>query len=73
VVTDKTFLQGGQLEDFSGSVTWRLRPAIEFAASSQYERWKFPLLAAGTRSDVATSFELRIFPAERFGSGPKQP
>jgi hypothetical protein len=62
VVTDKSYLQGGQLEDFSGSITWMLRPEIELSATSQYERWNFPLLAAGTRSDVATSFGVRVFP-----------
>jgi Capsule assembly protein Wzi/PAP2 superfamily len=73
VVADSSFLQGGQLQDFSGSITWLLRPEIEFSASSQYERWNFPLLAAGARSDVATSFELRFFPSSRFGSVLKQP
>lgn len=65
---DKSFLQGGQLEDFSGSVTWMLRPGVEFSATSQYERWNFPLLSASARSDVATSFGIRIFPRARFGS-----
>ncbi len=36
---------------------------------SQYETWNFPLLAAGTHSDVATSFEVRLFPKARFGLG----
>jgi Capsule assembly protein Wzi len=67
-VTDKSYLQGGQLEDFSGSVTWMLRPGIELSATSQYERWNFPLLAAGTRSDVATSFGVRLSPNMRLGA-----
>ena len=75
-VNDKVFLQGGALDDFSGSITWLLRPGIEFSATSQYERWNFPLLAAGNRSDVATSFGVSFFPEAHsragrgsFGSG----
>ncbi len=77
MVVDKSFLEGGHLQDFSGSITWLVRPWMEVSATSQYESWNFPLLAAGTRSDVSTSFEVHIFPKARFGSGPgsinKQP
>jgi membrane-associated phospholipid phosphatase len=69
MVADKTFLQGGQLDDISGSITWLLRPGVEVSAMSQYESWKFPLLTAGARSDVSTSFEVRLFPKLRVGSG----
>ncbi len=65
MIADKSFLQGGQLEDFSGSITWMLHPGVEFTAMSQYESWDFPLLANGARSDVTTSFGLRFFPAAR--------
>jgi Capsule assembly protein Wzi/PAP2 superfamily len=68
MVADKSFLQGGNLDDFSGSVTWMLRPGIQFSAMSQYERWNFSLLAAGARSNVATSLEVRLFPSARFGA-----
>jgi hypothetical protein len=66
-VADKSFLQGGNLEDFSGSITWLLRPGIELSAMSQYESWKFPLLATGARSDVSTSFGIRVYPKVRMG------
>jgi hypothetical protein len=65
VIADKSFLNGGMLEDFSGSITWMLRPGIELSATSQYETWKFPLLAAGPRSDTSTSFGIRVFPKTR--------
>jgi membrane-associated phospholipid phosphatase len=65
VAADPSFLDGGHLEDFSGSVTWMLRPNLEFSATSQYERWNFPLLATGVHSDVATSFGIRVFPGRR--------
>jgi hypothetical protein len=68
MVADKSFLQGGTLQDFSGSITWLVRPGIEFSATSQYESWNFPLLASGARSDVSTSFEIRVFPKARVGS-----
>lgn len=68
MIADKSFLQGGTLQDFSGSITWLLRPGIELSAKSQYESWKFPLLATGGKSDVSTSFEVRIFPNARVGS-----
>lgn len=67
-VTDKSYLEGGHLEDFSGSITWLVRPWIEVSATSQYETWNFPLLAVGTRSDVSTSFEVHLFPKARVGS-----
>ena len=65
MVADKSFLNGGMLEDFSGSITWMVRPGIELSASSQYETWKFPLLAAGARTDTSTSFGVRLFPKTR--------
>jgi hypothetical protein len=68
MVADKSFLQGGQLEDFSGSITWLARPGIEISATSQYEIWSFPLLAAGARSNTTTSFGVRWFPMVLFGS-----
>ena len=63
--SDKTFLEGGQMDDISASVNWMLRPNLELSASGQYERWNFPLLADAARSDVATSIQLRFFPALR--------
>jgi hypothetical protein len=68
MVADKSFLLGGHLEDIAGSVTWIVRPGIELSASSQYESWNFPLLAAGARSNVSTSFGVRVYPKSRNGS-----
>jgi len=66
--SDKSFLQGGNQSDFSGKMTWMIRPEIELSAMSQYERWKFPLLGTGAKSDFTNSFEVRIFPKARVGS-----
>jgi hypothetical protein len=68
LVADRSFLQGGQMNDFSGSVTWLVRAGVELSAMSQYETWKFPLISAGARSDVSTSFGIRVFPKARLGS-----
>jgi membrane-associated phospholipid phosphatase len=65
---DKAFLQGGKLDDFSANITWMIRREVELTAKCQYESSNFPLLAAGARSDVATSFEIRMFPGKRIGS-----
>ena len=73
MVADESFLQGGWLQDLSGHVTWMLRPGIEVSAMAQYEWWNFPLLAAGTRSDVAAGFELRFFPVARLRAATRQP
>ena len=53
---------------YSGSITWMLRPRIELSATSQYETWKFPLLAAGARTNTATSFGIRYYPTTQLGS-----
>jgi hypothetical protein len=67
MTADKTFLQGGHLNDFSGKITWMLRPNVELTAMSQYESWNFPLIKPGAQSDVTTSFGVRIFPKTRLG------
>jgi len=68
VTADKSFLEGGNQSDFSGNVTWLLRPEIQFSALGQYERWNFPLLGAGAKSDFTSSFEIRFFPKDRVGT-----
>ena len=68
LVADKVLLQGGNLSDISGSITWMVRPRIELSATSQYETWKFPLLAAGARTNTATSFGIRYYPTTQLGS-----
>jgi len=68
MVADKTFLQGGNLQDFSGSVTWMVRPRIEVSAMSQYEIWNFPLLATGRKSDITVSLGIRVFPKAHLGA-----
>ncbi len=70
LVADKSYLQGGQMNDFSGTVTWMVRPGVEVSAMTQYERWKFPVLALGAQSDVSASIQIRVFPKARAGVRP---
>jgi len=68
MTVDKSFLQGGNIDDISGNITWLVRPDIELSAMGQYEHWKFPLLGSGVQSDFTTSFEVRYFPKDGAGS-----
>jgi hypothetical protein len=68
MTVDKSFLHGGDLSDFSGSMTWLARPDVEFSAMGQLERWKFPVLATGTQSNFTASFEIRVHPKAKVGS-----
>jgi len=64
-IQDKALLQGGNINDFSGGLTWMVRPGIEVSATEQYERWRYPLLAAGPQSNATTTFQIRVFPKAR--------
>jgi hypothetical protein len=63
--SDKSLLQGGDLNDVSGSFTWLFRPGIELSANAQYERWNFSLLAPSPQSNFTSAFQIRIFPKVR--------
>jgi hypothetical protein len=58
---DKSFLQGGNLTDLSGSMIWTSRNGIEMSAMDQYERWNFPLLKSAAQSNSTVSLEVRFF------------
>jgi len=64
---DKSFLQGGDITDLSGNMTWMVRPGIELSAMGQYERWKFPMLGTDVKSNFTTTFGVQIFPKMRVG------
>jgi len=65
MTVDKSFLQGGDLSDISGTMTWMVRSGVEFSAMGQFERWKFPLLGSGVQSNFTASFEMRVHPKAR--------
>ena len=62
VSVDHSFLQGGQVHDFHTSTNLAVGSNFALQASVQYERWKFPLLAARPVSNVATSVQFSYTP-----------
>lgn len=59
---DRSFLQGGRLQDFSGKGDFVLRPDLSLAATIQVERWNFPLLATTTKTNVVASWQVTYTP-----------
>ena len=59
---DHSFLQGGRLQDFGLTTNVALGSEFSLQASAQFERWHFPLLAAGTVSNVTTALQLSYSP-----------
>lgn len=59
---DHSFLQGGRLQDLGLTTNVALGSEFSLQASAQYERWKFPLLSAGTVSNVTTALQLSYSP-----------
>ncbi len=58
----RSFLQGGTLKDFGINANMPLNAGFSLQASEQYERWKFPLLSAGTISNWSTSIQISYSP-----------
>jgi Capsule assembly protein Wzi/PAP2 superfamily len=56
------FLQGGNIDDLSARATLPLKPGLYLIAAVQAERWRFPLIATGAKTDVSSSLELRFTP-----------
>ena len=48
----------GTLHDVSGRVDFLLRHDVGPTTSVQYERWNFPLVVPGTRSNVSASVQV---------------
>ena len=65
MVSNSTLLQGGNVNDYSSSVSWMVLAHLEVAGSFQYERWNFPFLHRGPESNVSSSIELRVWPKLR--------
>ena len=61
----KDFLEGGTIEDYGGRADLLLRPDLSLTSSLQYERWIFPLLAAGRNTNLTASFQVTFSPAWR--------
>jgi hypothetical protein len=56
------FLKGGSLQDFAVHANLRVREDVYLDTRVQYERWNFPLLTSGDRSNLSTSIQLTYTP-----------
>src|SRR5712692_2733730 len=59
---ERTFLEGGYLNDLGARGEVLLRSNLACAASFQYERWEFPLLSSQPKSNLTVSFQLTLLP-----------
>ncbi len=66
MTVDKSYLQGGNLDDLAASAAWLFHSNLELSASEQFEHWHFPLLYTNTRSDITSMIELRFTPKAEF-------
>ena len=57
--------QGGTLNDGSVRADFWLGKTVEMSGSVQYEKWNFPLLASGAKSNVTTSLQFTFWPDAR--------
>ena len=53
---------GGVYNDVSARANWSLRPDLAVAGLVQFERWSFPLLAAGAQSNATVSVQFNYHP-----------
>ncbi len=59
---DKVLLEGGGLNDFSGSVDWLFKHNIQVSSTVQYERWNFPFLSSSPMNNVTTQIQIMYAP-----------
>ena len=62
---DKVLLEGGGLNDFSGSIDWLFKHSIQLSSTVQVERWNFPFLSASPMTNVSTQIQLMYTPSGR--------
>jgi hypothetical protein len=62
---DHSFLQGGWLRDITAKTNVALGNNFSLQAGVQYERWQFPLLAAGPVANMTTSVQFSYTPTRR--------
>ena len=60
MVANPIFLGGGNLTDLSGTFTWLLNPRIEVSTVQGYDRWRFPVLNAGPKSNYVATFQVQL-------------
>lgn len=63
---DKTFLQGGDYQDFTLRSDIALGRTVGLSGYVQYESWNFPVLSLSAKSNITTSVQLTFWPRLRF-------
>ncbi len=53
---------GGTVSDFGVKADYWIRPELSLSSLAQYERWTFPVMAAGEQSNLTTSVQLTFWP-----------
>src|SRR2546425_13224221 len=53
---------GGTVNDISLHASFRIRPQMNLSTFLQYERWAFPVLSPGARSNLTSSLQLTFHP-----------
>ena len=69
MISDQSLFHGGSIGDLSASVLWTVHSNLQLFADGQYERWGFPILGAGARTNFTSSFGVKLFPESR---GPRK-
>ncbi|HWY22615.1 MAG TPA: capsule assembly Wzi family protein [Candidatus Acidoferrum sp.] len=59
---DRSFLNGGWLQDLALRANAMLTKGFSFSSSLQYESWHFPLLLPAAQSNLTASFQLNFCP-----------
>jgi len=59
MVANPIFMEGGNLTNLSGSLTWLLNPQLEVSTVQGYDRWRFPILNTEPRSSYAATFQVQ--------------
>lgn len=57
--------RGGTLNDGAVKADFLFKPNVAFSGLVQYEKWNYPVIAAGPQSNVTTSIQLTYFPGWR--------
>lgn len=67
MVSDPAYLQGGHRSDVAAKLLWTPNTSVEISGTVDYGRWNFPVISADSKSDFATTFQVRFFPKTHRG------
>jgi capsule assembly protein Wzi/PAP2 superfamily protein len=70
LISDNSFIQGGNQRNFYLQSKWALKQNVELDSFAQYEYWNFPILSQGTKqTNFTISFQLIYRPRWSFTGG----